>query len=273
MSHSLARRLQYGILISILTGIQPACAHGEPIAAHVLQGTLHGYLSIRDQTGHELAVGDLIQTVRGDRVTAHLIFHFKDGSRDDETSVFTQRGTFQLISDHHVQEGAFFDHPIDVLIEARKGQVTVRTPNKKGDEAKIVHMALPPDLYSGLMITTIAMNLSPNTANAHVSMLVATPKPRLVKLAFSFRGEDKFSLAGFERRALDFEIKFELQGIAGVIAPMIGKQPPNLEVWIQGGEVPAFVKEVGPLSEGGPIISLQTACPVGPSEPNAASTK
>jgi hypothetical protein len=34
-----------------------------------------------------LAVGDLFEVVRGDRVTSRLIFRFKDGSVDDETTV------------------------------------------------------------------------------------------------------------------------------------------------------------------------------------------
>jgi hypothetical protein len=160
-------------------------------------------------------------------------------------------------------------------IEAKEGRVTVRSPDKGGvgDDAKVDHMTLPPDLYSNLMVITIAKNLSRDTKNTEVSMLVATPKPRLVKLAFSAQGEDKFSLAGFERSALHLQIKFEIQGIAGVIAPLIGKQPPDIEVWIQGGEVPAFVKEQGPMFEGSPIVSIEEISPVGPSEPATASTK
>lgn len=275
MRNSLARWLRYGILISILVGVYAACASAEPIPAHHLEGTLHGYLSIRDEAGHGIAVGDLIQTVRGDRVTAHLIFHFKDGSLDDETSVFTQRGNFQLISDHHIQQGPFFSHPMDLWIDAKKGQVTVRSLDKggAGDQAKAVHMSLPPDLYSNLMVITIAKNLAPDATDAQISMLVATPKPRIVKLVFSPRGEDKFSLAGFERKASHFEVKFQIQGIAGAIAPIVGKQPPDLEVWIQGGEVPAFVKEEGPLFEGSPMMSIQQTGPVGPSEPNLASAR
>ena len=32
----------------------------------------------------------------------------------------------------------------------------------------------------------------------------------------------------------------ELGGIAGIVAPIIGKQPPDLHVWILGGDAPAF---------------------------------
>ena len=44
--------------------------------------------------GALLADGDLIQTARGEQVTARLVFRFKDGSLHDETAVFSQRGYF-----------------------------------------------------------------------------------------------------------------------------------------------------------------------------------
>ena len=237
----------------------------EQVQVHHPEGTLHGYLSLHSEEGNLLAVGDLIQTVRGSVVTAHMVFHFKDGSLDDETTVFSERGRFQMISDHHIQKGPFFEHPIDLTIDARKGQVTVHTADKDGkDEVSNDHMKLDPDVVSGLMIIPIAKNLGTDAAETDVSMVVATPKPRLVKLAFSPDGEDAFSLGGIERKALHYEVKFDLGGLAGLVAPMIGKKPPDIEVWIEAGEVPAFVKEEGPLAADGPVVSIQQTGPVGP---------
>jgi hypothetical protein len=36
-------------------------------------------------------------------------------------------------------------------------------------------------------------------------------------------------------------------------APLIGKQPPDNQIWIIGGEASAFVKEEGFLYQGGTI--------------------
>ncbi len=47
------------------------------------------------------------------------------------------------------------------------------------------------------------------------------------------------------------EIKIELGGVTGMVAPLIGKQPPDIQIWIIGGEAPAFVKEEGFLYQGG----------------------
>jgi len=87
-----------------------------------VEGTVHGFLALRSKEGRVLAVGDLFEVVRGARVTSRLLFRFKDGSVDDETPVFSQRGTFQLITDHHVQKGPSFPHPMDLSIDVRRGQ-------------------------------------------------------------------------------------------------------------------------------------------------------
>ncbi len=128
------------------------------------EGTLHGFLSIRSQEGRIIASGDLIQSVRGDQVNSRLTFHFKDGSTDDETTVFSQRGHLRLISDHHIQKGPSFPHPIDLSIDSRNNQVTVRSTGKDGKEQVTNdHLDLPPDLVNG-MVLLIIKNISPTTA-------------------------------------------------------------------------------------------------------------
>ena len=261
------------VVCALQLGWSTPGALAEPVPVRSLEGTLHGFLALRTESGRVLAVGDLFQTVRGDQVTARLIFRFKDGSVDDETAVYSQRGNFQLISNHHVQKGPFFPHPMDLSIDVGKGQVTVRSIGKDGkEEVTTEHLDLPPDLYNGL-ITTVAKNLSPDTPVTKIAMLVATPKPRLVKLAISPRGEESFSVQGSPRKAMRFEIKFELGGVAGLVAPLIGKQPPDIQIWILGGEVPAFVREEGPRYHGGPILSIQLTAPVWPRASRSSSSR
>jgi hypothetical protein len=100
-------------------------------------------------------------------------------------------------------------------------------------------------------------------------MLVAAPKPRIVKLVLSKRGEESFSVGGSSRKANHYEIKIEVGGVAGMIAPLFGKQPPNIEIWTAGNPAPTFVKEQGPMYLGGPIMTIQLTSPVWPASPKS----
>ena len=263
----LAQRLQYWALLVVTVCALQRVASAEPIPVRYMEGTEHGFLVLRTKEGRILAVGDLFQVVRGDRVTSRLLFRFRDGSVDDETAVFSQRGHFQLMTDHHIQKGPAFPHPMELSVDVRRNQVTVRSAGKDGkDELTTDHLDLPPDLSNG-MILSLMKSIRPDTPETKVSMVVAAPKPRLVKLAISPRGEEPFSLAGSARKAMHYAVKIELGGLAGVIAPMIGKEPPDIHIWILGGVAPAFVKEEGPLYENGPIWNIQLTSPVWPRPP------
>ena len=228
---------------------------------HRMEGCDQGFLVIRSEEGKVIATGNHVQVTHGDLVTSRTVFHFKDGSLDDDTTIFSQRRIFHLISDHHVQKGPFFPHPIDLIIDAGKGQVTLRTTGKDGkDELKSDHMDLPPDLANG-MITQVMQNLLPGTGGATVSMLVLTPKPRIVKIVISHVGDSPFTVAGTSIQGVHFEIKIDLGGAAAIVAPMIGKAPPNIETWIVGGLAPTFLREVGPIYADGPSVAIELASP------------
>ena len=107
---------------------------------------MHGFLTLRSPEGAIIAGGDLTQVAQGDRVTSRLVFHFKDGSLQDETAVFSQRGHFQLVSDHLVQKGRAFERPLDMRIDGQSGQVTVRYLDEDGQEkTESERMELAPD--------------------------------------------------------------------------------------------------------------------------------
>jgi hypothetical protein len=243
----------------------------EPIKVRHPEGTLHGFLSLATETGQVLAAGDLIEVVEGDRVTSHLTFHFKDGSLDEETTVYTQRGVFRLISDRHIQRGPYFPHPLDMTIEAAKGVVIRRSPGKDGkDEVTTDRIKLPPDLYNGL-VTPVIKNVSPNAGETKVSMIVATPKPRIVTLEILPQAPETFHLAGFPRKATVYQIKIELGGLASVIAPVIGKQPPDIYISIEAGQLPAFLREKGPLFEGGSVLTISLIGPTWSADTHASA--
>jgi hypothetical protein len=247
-----------GWIILCLPFLLPA----EPVAVHHLEGTVHGFLALSTMDGKILAPGDLIQVIRRNQVVSRLVFRFKDGSLDDETAIFTQHGSLRLVSDHHIQRGPAFPHPMDVLITASTGQVTVRFMDDHGQEkVEMDHLDLPPDLANGIVLN-ILKNIRPETKETKMSYVAATPKPRFVKLSIVPQGEETFWIAGSAVKAVRFTIKAELGGITGVIAPLLGKQPADTNVWVAGGEAPTFVKLEGPSYLGGPIWRIQLRSPV-----------
>lgn len=252
-------RLLTGLLAAILA--QSGSMLAEPINVHYPEGSVHGFLVLRTLDGNVLAAGDFTQTVHGHRIVAQLVFHFKDGSMDEETAAFSQNGTFRLISDHRIQKGPRFPKPMDIFINASTGQVTVHYSDKGGKKVKTDHLDLPPDLANGI-IPVILKNISPDTKETKVSYVAATPEPKLVHLSITPQGKDTFFVAGDHRKATRFRVTVDIGGIAGLIAPLMGKQPADTYVWISGGKVPAFVKLRGPQYLNGPIWNIDLECPV-----------
>jgi len=159
-----------------------AAPSAEPVLVRHVEGLLHGFLSLRSAEGTLLANGDLIQGARGNTVTSRLVFHFKDGSLSDETAVFSQRGHFSLIGDHVVQQGPAFGQPIDMTIDRAAGHVVVRYKNDQGEEkVEDEQMQFPADLANGMLITLLK-NVRRDALPPNVSLVAASPKPRLVKL-------------------------------------------------------------------------------------------
>ena len=240
------------LLIAICL-LSSALVSAAPVAVRYKEGLLHGFLVLSTLDGTPIAEGDLTQVPHGNKITSHLIYHFKDGSRQEETAIFSQRGNFRLISYHLVQKGPAFKQATDVSIVTSTGQVTIQYTDDDGKEKTASErMKLPPDLANG-MVLILLKNLKPDAPPLEVSMVVATPKPRLVKLAISNQGKDPFSLAGSSREALHYAIKVEIGGVAGLVAPLLGKQPPDSHIWMLGGEAPTFVKSETLSYMGGPM--------------------
>jgi hypothetical protein len=251
------------LLVVATAVLAPRLVHADPVAVRRMQGTFHGFLVLKTEDGKTIASGDLIQVSHGDRVTARLTFRFHDGSLDEETTIYTQRKVFRLISDRHVQRGPSFPHPADLLVNVAAGQVTYRDENGK---PVTEHFDLSSDDCNGLFIPLLT-NTDPSDVPNRLPFVVLAPKPRLVHLVFSAGGEEPLSIGGRSQKATNFRLKMELGGVAGVVAPMIGRQPSDIHAWILGGEAPAFVRGEGQFYEGGPVWRIELVAPVFPKTP------
>lgn len=243
--------------IALFAATISAPLHSEPIRVRYPQGSQHGFLVVKTAEDVIIATGDVMQAVHGKRVTSRLTFHFRDGSLDDETTVFSQSQFFRLISDHHVQHGPSFPKPIDVLIDATSGQITSHSEDGKIDQD---HLELPADVSNGLP-PNLLLNILPSIPETKISFVAPTKKPRLIQVSIKPTGKVSFAIAGKARTATDFVLHIEVGGLAGAIAPMIGKQPADFHIWILEGSSPAFIREEGQFYEGGPLWQIEQISP------------
>lgn len=247
------------LLLLALIPFDPASA--QSVEVKHTEGITHGFLILRSLDGRILATGDQIQTAEGNQVTSETVFHFKDGSIHDEVAVYLQDRTFRMLSYHLTQKGPMFPHPIDALVDVPKNVVTIHAAEKDQAKDAVEHMDLTPDLVNGF-VTTVLKNVPPDAAGTKLPMLVLSAKPRMVHLVIkSIETNSTFAIGGSRRKALHFKIQIEIGGVAGVVAPLVGKKPPDIHIWLSAGQAPTFLRSHGPLFEGGPIWRIDLAAP------------
>jgi hypothetical protein len=262
------RKVQMPLLVSSFIAVlgicnsllQPRAALAEQVPVRHIEGVTHGFLVLRTLDGNVIADGDLKQVVNGAQVTDTLTFQFKDGSFYEETTVYSQRSRFRLLSDRVVQRGPAFKEQTDTSIDAVTEEITLRTMENGKEKVKTQHLDMPTDVANGL-IFTLVKNIEPNVLQTTVSMVAASSKARLVKLNIFPQGEDTFSVDALKYKAQHFVVKVEIPGVAGVVAPVIGKQPPDIHVWVVKSEAPVFVQFEGPLYQDGPVWKLELTKP------------
>ncbi len=244
-------------LAGCLVMVSGNAAQAELIPVRHVQRPMHEFMVVRSESGAILARTEFSQVVQGDEVTLRLTYRFVDGSIDDETTTFRQKGAFRLVHDHYIQKGPFFAKPVDFAVEAANGMATTRTTDKYGkihDESE--HMDLPDDLANGF-IGTLLLNVPQNTKAFRIGILAPVGSGRLVQLLISPESVQPFQMNGQALRATVFRIHPELGGIVGVIARLLGLQPKDVLVWVLESEEPAIVRIVGQLGGVGPVVNSE----------------
>ncbi len=246
------------VLVIVVLALVGAFGNAEPVPARLKQGVGHIFLLILDENGKTLAAGESLQTIKGYTVSTRTTFHFRDGSLDDETTVFEQRVNLRLLTDDHLQRGPAFPHPLEIRIEAVPGRVTVH--DLESGKTSTHDLKIPFDLANGI-ITQVLQNIPQDTAETKVSYVLPTAKPRIATLVISRAGEDTYTLGGERQTAKKLEIKVDLGGVAGVIAPILGKEPKPTTAWMAGGRVPMFIRIQTQFFEGGPLWTIEQTAP------------
>lgn len=232
----------------------------EQIPAHEKLGSLHGLLLLQDENGKEIAVGDQVLEVRGNEVHSRLIFRFRDGSVNDETAVFRQGRVFQLVTDHLIQKGPSFKNPADVMIDVPHGKVTWVDLSSKDKKTQSQTMQLPNDLANGMM-QLMAQDFPSKASELKVSYLTLESKPRVVTFTVKPDGSDGVKVGSSNRQADRFNVYIDIGGVTGALATMVGKQPPDIKIWVLHGPSPVFLKMVGPLAPESPVWTTLLTAP------------
>jgi hypothetical protein len=254
-------RTAAGLLVCLALFLAQKTLVAEPVPVHHTEGVTFGFLVLRNENGEILAHGQLKQVVKPDDpvVMADLQFRFRDGSFYREIAKFTQKATFRLVRDQVFEKGPAFKQDSETWIDARSGTVTVRTTEKGKTKSVTKHLDIPADAANGLLFT-IAKNIDP-TAETVVSMVAASTKPRVVKLQIRPAEGKTVSEGPLTYDAQHYIVHVKIEGAAGVVAPIIGKQPPDIHLWVLKSEAPTFLEFEGPLSEDSPVWRIELAAP------------
>jgi hypothetical protein len=247
----------FAIWIAIIQGSVLAA---EQIPVRHIEGVTLGFLVLRNADREALAYGEWKQVVKPDGlVVDNLRFQFKDGSFYEEITKFTQRGKFRLVSDQVEQKGPSFKEQSESWIDTETGAITVRTNEKGKEKTTTKHLDLPEDVSNGLLFV-ILKNVDPSRETT-VSFVAASAKPRVVKWNILPGPEKTIKVGTLTHKAQHYIVKTKIEGPAGAIAPLIGKQPPDIHVWLVKSEAPTFVEFEGPLSQGNPLWRIELSAP------------
>ena len=252
---------QFVVLLACISLLQVKAQPAERVTVRHLEGLSNGFLALRTMEGKLLADGEITQVANDAHVTSRVFFRFKDGSIYDDTAIFLQRGSFRLLSDHLVEKGPSFKHPMETTLDASTGQVMVRYMDEDGKEQTInERLDLPADIANGLLMMLVK-HVQPKVPETTVSFVATTPDPRLVKLVIVPQGAEPFSHGTIKLKAMHYAVKVKIGGITGLFAHLVGKQPPDMQIWVLDGDAPAFVKLEGQFYDGGPIWRVELATP------------
>jgi hypothetical protein len=76
-------------------------------------------------------------------------------------------------------------------------------------------------------------------------------------MALTPEGEEQGRVGKNAKPVTRYRVKLELGGLTSLLAPVMGKEPPDLHDWLVAGDVPAFMRFEGPMCQQGPGWRLE----------------
>jgi hypothetical protein len=234
-----------------------------PVRVRLPEGNARGFLVLRSLAGDAIAYGELRQKPVGGAIESVLTLNFKDGSVLEETATFTQRELFRLEAYRLLQRGPSFpEQEISFDRKRRQYRATTARDEQEKPESASGPLEMPADLYNGMALVLLK-NLPPG-ARASVQIAAFMPKPRLLKMTLGPEGDERVTVGGQAKKVARYLVNLEIGGLTGALAPLVGKEPPDLRYWLVTGEVPAFVRFQGAMFLNGPVWRLEMTTPEWP---------
>jgi hypothetical protein len=243
------------VVLGLLLALVASGVGAEPVAVRFPEGAAHGFVVLRSERGEALAHGELVQAPRGEGMQSRLVFRFADGTLYDETVIFSQKQVFRLLSYRLIQKGPSFAEASEVSFD-RGGHYRASIGNNEPVEGVL---EVPDDVHNG-MTGMLLRNLTAGaSANGHI--IAFTPKPRLLRSTMRPEGKDKYFAGTAARSATRYLVTMEVGGLTGVVASVLGKDPPDLRFWISSGPAPAFLRFEGAMFVKGPTWRIELSAP------------
>ena len=252
------------VLAVILTALLvPAWAAAKAVAVSFAEGAAHGYLVVHDGSGESIGHGEVLQTVRRNLVESRLVFHFKDGSRFDEKTTFSQRRVFKLQKYRLIQRGPSFPEELDIRMDRKSGRYRVRS-RAGPDQSEVVtagRLDMPSDAYNGL-IGTLLRNL-PSGKSATVRIVAFTPEPKLIVLDLRPEAKEPVQVGDLLKTATRWVLEPRINGVVHFFGKVLGQLPDKFRYrfWIIHDGIPAFARFEGPLHLMGPVWRIEVLSP------------
>ena len=252
-----APRLLVRSLWSALALAWAAPVDAAPVVVRLPEGNTRGFLVVRSVDGTVIGNGELRQTPAQALIESRLILDFKDGSHREEVVVFSQDKVFRVESYRLIERGPTFPATVDVAFDRKSGQYRARLQERKGGEEQSASGALemPADLYNGMPLVLLKNLVEGERVGAQ--MAVFLPKPRLIRMDLIPEGEDRARIGGNALTARRYLSRLQIGGLTGVIASLIGKDPPDSRYWLISGDVPAFARFEGAMFLNGPFWRIE----------------
>jgi hypothetical protein len=252
------------VLAAILTVLLvPAWAAAKAVTVSFAEGAAHGYLVVQDGSGESIGHGEVLQTVRRNLVESRLVFRFKDGSRFDEKTTFSQRRVFTLQKYRLIQRGPSFPEELDIRMDRKSGRYRVRS-RAGPDQSEVVtagRLDMPSDAYNGL-IGTLLRNL-PSGKSATVRIVAFTPEPNLIALDLRPEAKEPVQVGDLLKTATRWVREPRIHGVVHFFGKVLGQLPDKFRYrfWIIHDGIPAFARFEGPLHLMGPVWRIEVLSP------------